>query len=838
MEFEDTIQHIQNLLGNPDSAEFQQSWPVIEEFRSSLLSSFLEQMVQIFANDSLPESMRHMAIILSYQVFPTSYEKLNNNIFESLNLTNEIVTQVLSSASDCFADESVNVRTGAATLFSRIACIDVLTNDSCDITKTLITGFVSPVSEESFQSICIVLIDLFSCSTMDEEELGAILEALFNYLSSDEDTVSNGMKCYCLKLLRTFINNMGEVLTDESNVKTFFEALFAMSQIPETKADAFYCWSEFTVNYYSMLDLVAEQLAESSFVELAQEENDNETLINVCVFWKSIAECELDKNAPLHIIKQVASDLLPLLFNISIKIPFDQCDNDEDYESYIEAAAAMQSVVKAAPEESMPILSNFIKEYALMEGEENFRYREAALNCLNFIIQFCDCSPVLIESLDLIFNGLNDNSHRVKQTATYCVHAILNSILTLGDSCPFFELIPQIGQKIVELSQLVMNQMVGQNIDTILAATAASTTADFIRFPKFPYVGKALSLLLNCAIRETAPDSLILSQSAFSALQSSLNTCPENLLEPLMKAILEIMKQSIENQSDFWFINHLCLLLQPIYVRLKGQVDQESFELSWHLFETTFNQYPDEAVTLLSPLATLGRSVGDLFLPNLETAAQFILNGLENYEREEAIPSGALSVSLLSDCFDLSPFAMNFLESLTKAIDNSDVSLQSKKFIADAIGNLAKKAPNVFVEVADSVMKPIDEVCHNVIGNIIAYAPDDLFDEDFDMDDIISSFLKCLQKILRTLSQSESPHAPKAADILNDLLEFVGGMKEHGDKLLKTCVKSMNVLIQVFPDDMKETFEYEPGFILLLKEAQEAEILPEMVEMVFQFMSS
>lgn len=838
MELGDTIQHVQNLTGDPNSSEFQQSWSVIEEFRKSDFLGFLEHMVKIFTNTSNNSTLRQLAIILCYQIFPTSYENLNSNIFASLNLTNEIISQVLSASSDCFADENLKIRTGAATLFSRIALIDVLTNDSFDITKTLISGFVSPDSEESFESICIILIDLFTWTSMGNEELDSILEALFGFLSSNEDSVSNSMKNYCLKILRTIINNMGEVLTDEQNLKSLFEALFAMAQNPETKAEAFYCWSEFTVNYYPNLELVAEQLAEASFFELTQDENDSESVINICIFWKSIAECELYKKAELNIIKQIASELLPLLFKISVSIPIDQCDNDEDFEPYIEAASAMQSIVKVAPDESLPVLANYVKEYALSEGEENFRLREGALNCLNFIIQFCDCSSVLIESLDLIALGLNDNSPRVKQTAVYCIHAILNSILTLGDSCPFAELVPQIGQKIVDLSLPVMNLMAEPQIDINLASTAASTTADFIRFPGFPYEGKAIFLLLNSAINKSSRDSLILSQSAFSALQSALSKCPEDLLQHFMKAVLEVLKSAIQAQADFWLINHLFYLLQPIYYRLKGKINQEIVELSWSLFESTFNQYPNEAVTLISLLSNLGRAAGELFLPCIEVTSQFILTGLETYDRDESIPSAALGVSLLSDCFDLSPFAAKFLEALAKALSNEEVPLQSKRRIADAIGCLAKKTPSVFVNDAENVIEPIDNICHHVIGNIIAYAPDDLFDEDFDIDDIISSFLKCLRKILNTLAQAESPLTEKTGEILSDLLEVVGGMKEHGDDLLKSSVKSMGMLIHVFQNDMKETFEYEPGFILILKEAQEAEILPETVANIFQFMSS
>lgn len=59
------------------------------------------------------------------------------------------------------------------------------------------------------------------------------------------------MKCDCLKILGMLINNMNDVLTDEDNIKSLFEALFAMDENPGTKSDAFNCWSEFTVNFLS-----------------------------------------------------------------------------------------------------------------------------------------------------------------------------------------------------------------------------------------------------------------------------------------------------------------------------------------------------------------------------------------------------------------------------------------------------------------------------------------------------------------------------------------------------------------------------------------------------------
>ncbi|OHS99126.1 hypothetical protein TRFO_34531 [Tritrichomonas foetus] len=813
------VQHLHNLL-NPQGPNYQESFGLVESFKNSDINGFFTQMLAIFPNAATPPHLRQLAMILCYQSFPSSLEGLTQHPFQ--NFRPEIISQFLSASVQCFADELEPIRISAATLFSRIACIDILTNDQYGITKTLIQGFQAPQSEFAFDALCLVLTDIFDVSTLNDEELSVIMTSLFNYLSSME--TSDKMKCQCLRVLRSIINNLGDVLSDDQNVQSLFTALFAMSQNPGTKTEAFRCWSEFTVNYYPMLEIVAQQIAQSSFIELTQENADRDTLINVCVFWESIAECELRKKAELHIIPQVCTSLIPLLFRISGNIPYEQCDDVEEYEPHIAAAAAMQSIVAASPEVSMPTLVSLMHQFA---NDSAFGAREASLNCLNFMLQFCDVSPILVESLTLIFQRLTDPSPRVRQTAIYCVHALLQAILTKGDDCPFASMIPQIGVKVMHLAANVMNLM---NDEIAVSSTAASATADFIQFPGFPYAGRAMSLLLHSAMR----GDLILSQSAFSALQSAVSNCPMNLLPPLMKALLEIMKTTIEGHQDFWIIHHICYLLQTLYIRLSGQIG-DFVQMSWCLLEATFQQYPDEAVALLSPLSSLARAAGPAFGPYIQTAAEFLLQGLNTYDRDDAIPSASLGVSLLSDTFDLSPFSLKFLEALSKAVAHPEIPIESKRFAVDAIGDLAMKTPHVFIPIAQSVLDPVSQICTN-IGDLITYKPDD-DDDDFDVDDILCSFLNCMQKATTVLAQVQSPLAPKAGEVVNDILEDVGGMKEHGDKLLKVSVDAMAALIQAFPQQMKETFQDEPGFTIILREAHEAQISLSVLEMIAQFLA-
>ena len=75
----------------------------------------------------------------------------------------------------------------------------------------------------------------------------------------------------------------------------------------------------------------------------------------------------------------------------------------------------------------LPVLGSLIQEFGC---SSECGLREASLHCINFIIQFCDSSPVLVDSLNMVAERLTDPVPRVRDTAIYCVHALLQSILT------------------------------------------------------------------------------------------------------------------------------------------------------------------------------------------------------------------------------------------------------------------------------------------------------------------------------------------------------------------------------------------------------------------------
>jgi hypothetical protein len=477
--------------------------------------------------------------------------------------------------------------------------------------------------------------------------------------------------------------------------------------------------------------------------------------------------------------------------------------------------------VACAPEESAEVLSALLQRAA---GSEAVGERDAALHALNFLIQWGDVSPILDEALALIFERLSDPAPRVRDSALYCVHALLRSILIDGDECPFAELVPRIGQRVVEIGSVVVNLIAD---DPAVATTAASATADFVQFPKFPHAALAMGRLLSACVS----GDIRLSEAAFSALQNAAAHISLRILHRLLAAVADVLAAALERTTtDFRIYREFYRVLQNILIRVAGQIPDQ-VERLWTLMSETFSRYPDEAASIILPLAALARAAGDVFVPCLPQASEFILAGLRTFDREQAIPWAAQGVSLLCDSFDLTPFTATFLEALTVAMADENVPLQAKQFVAAAIGDLAKTTPGVFASVAENVIPPVVAVIDVFPDVVDALDPED---EEFDIDTIVIAFAECLKEALSAVA-AVGAEVGSIADALFELLEFVGGLKEHGDALLSEAVCVMEFLIEHFPEQMRENFQDEPGFELVLRLAEEAGVNPEVVEQVVAF---
>jgi hypothetical protein len=803
-------------LCNLPCPEMEAAVETVMAMRSSDVNSFFREIIPVISAPELAAPLRCMAFVVAFQVFPALPDFLSEPF---AGMDPRLIADLLSHSFAAFGDPVPQVRSTAAALFSRIACTDVKSQetDQFDIMSTILQAFQNPPSLVALETVCKALSEILDVTRLPAAELTVVLQCVFNFLGADDFPFE--IRNACLKVLKSVTDNMSEFLEEEENVRRLFQCLFTISESPETRAAAFSVWDELTVHYYPMLEPIVEQIVDAGFVGLTSPTNDRESLIALCQFWESVAGCEMDKAAMLHITGQVAATLLPMLFEVVAMVNSPECDDPDMYEPHIVAATAAQAVVACAPSESAEPLVGLIEAHG---GSEEVGRRDGALHSLNFLIQFCNVTPIMDDALALIHERLTDGAPRIRETAVYCVHALLQSILKNGDNCPFAEAIPQIGQRLIEIGLLVIDCI---EDEPGVSSTAASTIADFIQFPRFPvqYIGLAMGHLLGASVQDR---DFRLSEAALSALQNATSNFVIPVLERLLLAVMDTLTTALANPTDDLRVQHgFFRLLQNILMRLPGCVD-EHVERLWGLINQTFEQFPDEGCTILSPLVALARSAGDLFLPLLPESAAFVLRGLHAFEREDAVAQAAQGISLLCDRFEMVPFA-----GLATAIAHEEVPLQIKRFVAEAIGDLARAAPAAFTGAAEAVLPGIATI-YGGVRDVLDAAE---FEEGFDPDPTIIASGNCLRAAVEILVQAQAPIAEEAADALLELLEFVGGMKEHGDDLLGAALHLMAFMIQAFPEHMEEAFQDEPGFEIVLKEAWMGGVETELADEIRQF---
>lgn len=350
----DLIALIPNLI-DPNSPNMQESCDIINNARIDDLNSFLTTDLEILKSTNVNISICIIAMVLAYQSFPYP-PVLEENPFE--RVSQEVIQGLLDTASACFSHEHPSVRSCAATLYSHIACTDILTTGQYQTLASLISCLQGANDVVVLSPLSIVLTDLFSIVTLNEDEVNLVLEALLTHCMNEQidDEIRNNL----LLALGTIIDNIGEILSENNNVEQIFNSLLILTSNQGTKAAAFACWSEITIHYYPMLEYVAQQIVNSSFYELSDENNSREILLNACMFWESLSECEKDKDAHLNIIQQVAPQLIPIMFNMIALVPYQDCDEEETFEPHVAAGSALQNIVAAEPEVSYPILANLI----------------------------------------------------------------------------------------------------------------------------------------------------------------------------------------------------------------------------------------------------------------------------------------------------------------------------------------------------------------------------------------------------------------------------------------------------------------------------------------------
>jgi hypothetical protein len=277
----------------------------------------------------------------------------------------------------------------------------------------------------------------------------------------------------------------------------------------------------------------------------------------------------------------------------------------------------------------------------------------------------------------------------------------------------------------------------------------------------------------------------------------------------------------------------LLVLVQGILVRLPGEIG-ESLDRLWSIVNEGFSVSSRKAVWLTA-LAALGRAAGSRFVAELNRTAVILLEGLGQFEGENCVAEAAVGVSLLCDEFDMQPFCEGYLKALTRAMEHEGIPIEAKRFVAEAIQALAHNCNSEFSALSFGVLPPLIRVGDS-LGDLVESLSND--ECETDVDPIIVSFLGALMTGGRVLIDVGSENSGLAIEGLVGLLETIGGMKEHGDALLRASVKAILFLIESMPDRAIGFLSDEIGLEVLVRETSEAGLMSDAIEQIVQYMNA
>ena len=802
---------------NPNSDEAENA---LENASHENPVEFFTTMLEILKMDSVSDLNKRMAMILVTRLFPLNAESGNQNL---ALYPEEAISQYLAATFEWLKHPDDSFASISAGLYARIAIQDLQSMNLLSTIDSLIAALQDLASPHHLWAISRIFSDICEFSTLDEDESNQILQLVINIIKDGDIPY----KEQALVILKTIIHFIDEVLTDEENSSVILQLMLEVLQTPQLKLNAYDCWIEIVECYYPLLEPIVEPLHAILLEDIESE--DPNIVLKVVTFFESLANCENVKDDTMNIIGQIADTILPALFQLAASCPYPEISDETDYTIWTTAANVLQISVYACPEQAYPVLVQLASEN--MTSQE-YGEREAALMVIGSIIESSNekrnPSEIIPEAVDLINDLLEDDVPRVRYNAVLCLHTLLLNILERGDQCAFAPIIPTIAPHILEMSEKIIAMM---EEDEDLQATVVLAAVDFLRFPGFPHSGAALANMYQLALHGDG----VVSMNAFSALGTAIEKVSEELLKTVFAAILDLLQAAIDEGSDSYFVEQICYLLQKLFFRLAGQIN-DSVERCWTLLNAAYQLDQTISYSFILPIAALGRaSSTELFQQYIEPTIQFVVAGL-NEPNSQAVANAALSISLLSDKYDLTSILGEIIPPMIGALQSLELEDISKRYIIDAVSDLAKKIPIPFAEALNDLMPVIFNISESLSDyqeEISENSKDDFLYDTYES--ILISYLHCFKETINCAEAAQHPIRDAIGEASVDLLEVACGLDFHRENLLREIVLMIEFLMNKFPAEMKAFMENEPGFHECLMMAVKGRIELETIKKISEF---
>lgn len=758
------------------------------------------------------------------------------------------------------------IRNLSSILYGQIGSVQVHYDVNVRLVQALSEVLAEAQTPEDVFPVSQALMIICEEFTPESDEVSNLFNVLFNLFESVEDI---SVLSQLLDVLNKTITSLTEALRDEEILQNTITTLMNLSTVDGLQASAFKVWDSIYKNdeENGIIMLVADQLVEILLLTLADENKSEDDIKEACNMVKHIAKLEINYDSEEFApISSNAQPLVIALIRVCCTAEDDSCEDNSYWLPYMAASKALKKVFCILPDEVLESIFQIVTD---LVSSEEFNARFGGLIVLSRIIKYADNEFIGFQFIQSLFEILESEKAAIviyqaikcirhvilryadalsKEEPTSPSQEIVDNIPQICENC--FNLMmqilvisdeeaqegaPQIGdlkalaeQTTVNLSLFSRNGNDDDDDEYLyspIALQAASLLAEISRTQDFEHTAEVLVALFENGLKYKVPKFFIYLTKAID-MGSDINT-----ILKFLETILEALQTTIQSESTIWALNEIAEIIQAYFVRFQEQLEPCAIELLQLLIQAM--QVPsDYAADALIPIGMLALNFPSVFvntnisdgqeqIPSYLLTLNTLAQAMKDVESSDMIYKASMclwyiikattkdskedqqSIGILAN--DLAQMTVDFINILTVAIADLNLTLEARRSCLDCIADFAAIHPEFVSPLVDQFVVFL-RTCSIIQALNVSYITNPT-----ETQLMINALARCTLNIMRIVGPQE---AMNYADIAKDLFTFVGDLTEK-DGTMQRSVSSILELLYFLS-------ELDKNFILTIIEEDDS----------------
>lgn len=814
----------------------------LEQLAVELFDSFVELLLRVIIDKLVRFEVRILAILtLKNKFVANDAKKKLENQQRWINLPPELKAEVKRASLELLSDENEQVGRQIAQLISAIGDIELPKKEWNELIPTLIENTSTEASESTKKASLLTIGYICEVADPSNPEIisqsnGILITIVQGAQSKEPSTAVRLTALNSLANALEFITKNFEVEAERNYImQVVCEA--TQAELPELQASAFGCLSKIMSLYYKHMSVYMEKALYGLTVSGMHSPDDKVACMAV-EFWSTVCEEEMDitiqkEEYPTVMLEHfnfatvAIHDVVPNLLTLLTRQNEDP--EDDDWSVAMAAAACLQLFAQCTGNYVLsPTLEYVSANIGKVDGEESWRNREAAVMAFGSILDGPDNSALVAmvgQALESILNLINDEFLQVKETVTWCIGKIADTVIDSLDE----QRLPQVMNCLA--IGLQQHPKVWTNCCWALINILEQKCGNSVGSPTSVMSQYYEAFVPMLVMLSSRPDNEYSSRaSAYEALSAFVTFSADDSLPIVQNIALEVMSRlqelfgmrelvvSVEDKTNLEDVQvNILALLTNVIRRLKSDVVSESDRLMEIFLKLLSlqdeNSLIDEDVFIA--ISAVADATGAGFEKYMNAFYPFLVKALQNVDS----PTCDTAIGLVADLSQslrklILPYIQTILQILGETLNNPDIRRELRPAILSCFGDIANAIGIDF----EPYMETVVNIC--VSASSMRIEKNQIEEVDYVLS-VKEAVLDCYVGLVSASSEDPS----MILNFIRVIFQFLEEVnKDYNlsttDSVMKSAVGILGDIAQIFPHGEFRQAYLQPWVTEFIKKAR------------------